>query len=268
MYTLYPLNCRHRTQVAEEEETRDSFTAEQLERRIDSVQAVHYLFFTIAPLAVHGQLVRVKPSGAVENAGCWAPRAVRYFADYCARHRYAFRAKIVAQVGERLHVELYPLEEDQDQDQEKLSLNELLVREKLAELKLESEFCQQMSFRREMNRYHEEAAAANGSRNSDQNDPSVEAELIFEGSVPLLSQEFTLSVSGGRHNFNLNLKPLFHPLFFSNSWTRSSAQSSSRTTRRKTPPPPPPFSSTSRRTPFACAGPPLRWRSSSAAWAD
>lgn len=191
MVCLYPLICRSGFTV--KKETRDAFTKDQLES-IDSVQQVHDLLFTIAPLAVHCELVRIKPFGAVENVGSWMPQVKRFFNDYCTHNKFAFEAVIYAQVNDRLHVELFPL-----CDEEKVSLNELLVREKFAEFKLESDFCQHMSFRRGMNSFHE--AASNTHALS-------EVELLFDTST-IANQEFTLNVSTQSNHLNPLIKTYF-----------------------------------------------------------
>lgn len=180
MVCLYPLKCQYRYTV--KEETRDAFSKQQLES-IDSVQQVHDLLFTIAPLAVHCELVRIKPFGAVENVGSWMPKVKSFFNDYCTHHKFDFEALIYAQINERLHVELFPI--GWSEDNKKVSLNELLVREKFAEFKLESDFCQHMSFRRGMNSFH---VAANNTSTQ------TEVALLFNSST-IANQEFTLNVS-------------------------------------------------------------------------
>lgn len=187
MACLYPLKCQYRYTV--KEETRDAFTRQQLQS-IESVQEVHDLLFTIAPLAVHCELVRIKPFGAVENVGSWMPQVKRFFNDYCTHNKFSFEVVIYAQINERLHVELFPLScSDTYGENEKVSLNELLVREKFAEFKLESDFCQHMSFRRGMNNFHE--AASNRANNTSN---QAEVALLFDSGTTA-NQEFTLKVS-------------------------------------------------------------------------
>lgn len=97
-------------------------------------------------------------------------------------------------LNDRLYVELYPihkgepgasnssqtapsaidmLSNDEPSDED-ISVNELLVKKKFAEFKLETDVCQQMNFRRSVNHFHE-AASKDAHRPVDQ-----EFGLVFD----------------------------------------------------------------------------------------
>lgn len=162
------MNCLHRLVCSDrftvKEETRALIGEKELEEEIrrSGVQRVHDLLFSIAPLAVQCQLGRVKP---LSNEGCWTPRVKAFLNEQCANKRFVFKAKFYEVKDGRPQVELFSLYEVEDKSpkvsildilagaEEKnkskemmmgLSLSEVLVNERLAELKLDAwsaKFC-------------------------------------------------------------------------------------------------------------------------------
>ena len=92
---------------------------------------------------------------------------------------------------------------DSESQDNKCSLNELLVKKKFAEFKLETDVCQQMNFRRDVNSYHQFAA-------KQVNKTGGEFPLVFDNDV-LTPAEFQFDVSV---NFSVSVVPLFIILLF------------------------------------------------------
>lgn len=155
-----------------------------------------------------------------------------------------FLAKIYAYLNDRLYVELYPIREvsheldsvssnaleiyDDSAARENYSLNELLVHKKFAEFKIESDVCQQMNFRRDMNNYHETVSREDVLKeefalNFD-TDVLSPAEFQFDVSlleVVYMVQHFLFLNLG--ESIGRDLGPTIHAQSHSNSWASVSA---------------------------------------------
>lgn len=57
---------------------------------IIALQDVYDKLFSIPPLAVRCELVRIKPFSPVECFGNWMPQVKKFMSDYCAEQEYMF----------------------------------------------------------------------------------------------------------------------------------------------------------------------------------